>query len=107
MLADDRRGSHMGNNTDFEATDYFRDDSLFEDPYPFFDFLRERKGPVWIDPRYNVAMVTGHEEEFAALRDHDTFSSINAPTGPFPGLPVQVDGDDATAAIDAHREQMP
>src|SRR5262245_50894315 len=52
-------------------------------------------------------MVTGHDEELAVLRDHETFSSINAPSGPFPGLAVAVEGDDASSAIDRSREQMP
>jgi cytochrome P450 len=92
---------------DFEGVDFFSDESLFDDPYPYFAHLREHKGPVWIEPVYGVAMVTGHDEELAVLRDHETFSSINAPSGPFPGLPCAVEGDDATAAIDRFRDQMP
>src|SRR5262245_15678712 len=65
--------------SDFEAVDFFSDVSLFDDPYPYFDHLREQNGPVWIEPVYGVAMVTGHDEEVAVLRDHETFSSINAP----------------------------
>jgi len=41
------------------------------------------------------------------LRDHDTYSSCNAPTGPFPGLPVAPEGDDATAVIEQFRDQLP
>ena len=91
----------------FDGVDFFSDTSLFDDPYPYFDYVREQMGPVWIEPVYGVAMVTGHDEELAVLRDHETFSSINAPSGPFPGLPVAVDGDDATAVIDRCRDQMP
>ena len=91
----------------FEGVDFFSDESLHDDPYPFLDHLRETRGPVWIEPTYGVAMVTGHDEEVAVLRDHQTFSSINAPTGPFPGLPEPVEGDDANAVIDRCREQMP
>ena len=92
---------------DFEGIDFFSDESLFDDPYPYFEQLRQQKGSVWIEPVYGVAMVTGHDEELAVLRDHQTFSSINAPSGPFPGLPVAVDGDDATPTIDRYRDQMP
>ncbi len=90
-----------------EGIDFFSEQSLFDDPYPYFERLREQNGPVWIEPVYGVAMVTGHDEELAVLRDHETFSSLNAPTGPFPGLPVAVEGDDATSAMEQSRDQMP
>ena len=91
----------------FEGVDFFVDESLFDDPYPYFEYLRERKGPVWIDHRYNMAVVTGHDEEVAVLRDNETFSSCNAPAGPFAPLPVEVEGDDAGPIIDRYRDQMP
>jgi cytochrome P450 family 150 subfamily A5 len=91
----------------FEGVDFFSDTGLIDDPYPYFAFLRDQKGPVWMEPQYGVAIVTGHLEAMAVLRDHDTFSSCNAPTGPFPGLPVAPEGDDATSIIDEHRDQLP
>jgi cytochrome P450 len=91
----------------YEGVDFFSDGSLIEDPYPYFDFLRKEKGPVWIEPQYGVAIVTGHPEAMTVLRDPDTFSSCNAPTGPFPGFPVAPEGDDATAVIEEYREQLP
>jgi cytochrome P450 len=91
----------------FEGVDFFSDNSLIDDPYPYFDFLREQKGPVWIEPQNNVAIVSGHAEAMAVLRDHETFSSCNAPTGPFPGLPVAPEGDDATSLIEEYRDQLP
>ena len=93
--------------TNFEITDFFTDDSLFDDPYPYWEYIRTHKGPVWIDSRYNLAVVTGHEEEVEVLRDHATYSSCNAPTGPFPGLPVLVEGDDANPLIEEHRSEFP
>jgi cytochrome P450 family 150 subfamily A5 len=91
----------------FEAIDFFVDESLFDDPYPYFEYLRETRGPVWIDDRYNMAVVTGHDEEVAVLRDNETFSSCNSPAGPFAALPVEVEGDDAGPVIDQYRDQMP
>src|SRR5271163_4880751 len=99
------RDSDMATN--FEITDFFTDDSLFDDPYPYWEYIRTHKGPVWIDSRYNLAVVTGHEEEVEVLRDHATYSSCNAPTGPFPGLPVLVEGDDANPLIEEHRSEFP
>jgi cytochrome P450 len=95
-----------GGTLQFEEVDFFSEPSLFDDPYPYFDYLREHKGPVWIEPVYRVAMITGHDEELAVLRDHDAFSSLNAPSGPFAGLPA-VSGDDATEVMERCREQMP
>lgn len=91
----------------FDDTDFFVDDTLFDDPYPYYEFVRDHRGPVWIDPHYDMAVVTGHDEEVAVLRDHATFSSCNSPTGPFPGLPVPVEGDDADPVIEAHRTELP
>ena len=36
-----------------------------------------------------------------------TFSSCNAVTGPFPGFPVPLVGDDVSDLIDEHRDQLP
>jgi cytochrome P450 len=91
----------------FDGTDFFADEALFDDPYPYFEYLRGERGPVWIDDRYHVAVVTGHDEEMAVLRDPSLFSSCNSPTGPFPGLPVEVVGDDADPVIEAHRGELP
>ena len=91
----------------FDTADFFLDEDLFDDPYPYWEHVREHRGPVWLDERYRTAVVTGHEEEVAVLRDHATFSSCNSPTGPFPGLPVPVEGDDADPVIDAHRTELP
>ena len=91
----------------FEGVDFFSDTGLIDDPYPYFDYLREQKGSVWLDPQYATAYVTGHEEAMAVLRDPDAFSSCNAPTGPFPGLPVAPEGDDATSLIEQYRDQLP
>ncbi len=92
---------------DFEHTDFFVDESLFDDPYQYWEYVRAHRGPVWLDPRHNLAVVVGHEEEVQVLHDHSTFSSCNAPTGPFPGLPVEVEGDDADPVIDEHRAELP
>jgi cytochrome P450 family 150 subfamily A5 len=92
---------------DFETVDFFTDLSIIDDPYPYFDFLRESRGPVWIDDRYKLAVVSGHAEALEVYRDGDLFSSCNAATGPFTGIPVEPDGDDAGPIIDRCRAQMP
>jgi len=89
-----------------EAIDFFRDDGLVGDPYPFFEDLRSRC-PVQREPHHGVVMVTGYEEAIAVYHDVDTFSSCNSVTGPFPGFPVPLEGDDVSEAIEAHRDELP
>jgi cytochrome P450 len=92
--------------TAFEDVDFFSDLTIVDDPYPYFDWIRA-KGPVWIDPRLNVAVVTGHAEAIEVYRDGELFSSCNSPTGPFPGLPEPVEDDDAGPVMDRCRDQLP
>jgi cytochrome P450 len=86
--------------------DFFRDPSLVGDPYPYFDELRSRC-PVQREDHHDVVMVTGYEEALAVYHDTDVFSSCVAVTGPFPGFPVPMDGDDVTDLIEQHRDDLP
>ena len=52
-------------------------------------------------------MVTGYDEAIAVYNDTDTFSSCNSPTGPFPGFPVPLEGDDVNALIEQYRGALP
>src|SRR3954452_5369008 len=52
-------------------------------------------------------MVTGYEEACAVYQDHETFSSANSVTGPFPGFPEPLVGDDVSDQIDAQRDALP
>ncbi len=96
----------MSENTDFDAIDFFRDNTLIQDPYPYFDHLRERC-PVTVESHHNVMMVTGYDEACAIYADAENFSSCNAVTGPFPGFPVPLQGDDVSELIAAHRDELP
>lgn len=91
---------------DFDACDYFTDQSLVPDPHPYFDHLRS-KAPVVREPHYGVLAITGYDEASTVLKDTDTFSSCIAVAGPFPPLPFTPDGDDITDQITAHRSSMP
>ncbi|HEV3451771.1 MAG TPA: cytochrome P450 [Acidimicrobiia bacterium] len=92
--------------TDIDTIDFFRDESLLPDPYPYFDELRARC-PIQREPHHGVVMVTGYEEALAVYHDIDTFSSCNSVTGPFPGFPVPLEGDDVSGLIEAHRDELP
>ncbi|GAA4810816.1 cytochrome P450 [Streptomyces ziwulingensis] len=86
--------------------DFFRDDALVADPYPYLDELRARC-PVQREPHHGVMMVTGYEEAVEVLQDPRTFSSCLSVTGPFPGFPVPLEGDDVSDLIARHRDELP
>lgn len=96
----------MGEAVDFETIDFFRDDSLIPDPYPYFDYLRA-KCPVQLEPHHNVVMVTGYDEACEIYSDAETFSSCLSVSGPFPGFPVPLVGDDVSDLIEQHRDELP
>ena len=93
-------------SADYDAIDFFRGDELVEDPYPYFDWLRDQC-PVRREPSQGVYMVTGYDEACAVYTDTDTFSSCNSVTGPFPGFPVPLAGDDVSDLIEEHRNELP
>jgi cytochrome P450 family 150 subfamily A5 len=91
---------------DPDAIDFFRDPAPVQDPFPYFDALRERC-PVRREPHHDVVMVTGYEEAVAVYHDTETFSSCNSVSGPFPGFSEPLVGDDIGAFIEAHRDELP
>lgn len=91
---------------DYEARDFFRDEGLVTDPNPYYDAMRERC-PVRREPHHDVVMVTGYTEAGEVLHDSETFSSCISVTGPFPGFPVPLEGDDVTDLIEQHRDDLP
>jgi cytochrome P450 family 150 subfamily A5 len=92
--------------TDLESMDFFRDDTLVADPYPYFEALR-KKCPVHREPHHDVVMVSGYDEAVAVLGDATNFSSCMSVTGPFPGFPVPLEGDDVSDLIAQHRDEIP
>ena len=90
---------------DFETVDFFTDQSLIPDPYPYFDHLRSTC-PVLPGSSRGVVAVTGHEEALAVYKD-TAFSACVSVAGPFSGLPFEPDGDDIGALIEQHRDQIP
>ena len=91
---------------EFETIDFFRGNELVVDPYPYFDYLRD-KCPVQPEPHHDVVMVTGYDEAVSVYTNTATFSSCNAVTGPFPGFPVPLEGDDVSDLIEQHRDELP
>ena len=89
-----------------ETIDFFRDPDVAQDPYEYWEALRAR-GPIVHEPFHDVWMVTGYEEAVAIYHDQAAWSSCTAVTGPFPGFPVPLEGDDITQLIEDHREELP
>jgi cytochrome P450 len=93
-------------NPDFETIDFFHARPVYQNPYPYFEYLREH-GPVWREPRRGVVMVTGFEEAMAVYNDPATFSSCNTVAGPFAEWPVPIEGDDISEIIEQYRDGLP
>src|SRR4051795_4328193 len=89
-----------------QTVEFFSDPSLVEDPYAYFDELREAS-PVLPLPHLGVVAVTGYEEAVEVYRDPDSFSSCNSVIGPFATFPVPLEGDDIGEVIDHYRDQLP
>ncbi len=92
--------------TDWRTIDYFNDESLVEDPYPYLDELRSAC-PVLPLPHLGVVAVTGYDEISEAYHDTDSFSSCNSVVGPFAQFPVPLEGDQVGEIIDRYRDQLP
>jgi cytochrome P450 len=93
-------------SSEFDSIDFFRARPLYQDPYPYYDYLREH-GPVWREPHHDVVMVTGYDEAIAVLNDTGTFSNCNTVAGPFAKFPVPLKGDDISAVIEEYRDLLP
>jgi cytochrome P450 len=91
---------------DIDSIDFFADQSLVEDPYPYFEALRA-KCPVLPLPHLGIVAVTGYDEASEVYRDPYTFSSCNSVIGPFATFPVPLEGDDVSAIIDEYRDALP
>jgi len=92
--------------TDWTTINYFDDDALVEDPYPYFEELRAQC-PVLALPHLGVVAVTGYDEANDVYRDTEAFSSCNSVIGPFASFPVPLEGDDVTDIVARYRDQLP
>ena len=92
--------------TELENQNFFTDQDLVADPFGYFDRLRSLC-PVHREPHHNVMMVTGYNEAIEIYHDSDGFSSCNSVSGPFPGFPVPLAGDDVSDLIEEHRDKLP
>ena len=92
--------------TDFDQVDIFTDETLIEDPYPYFEHLRAQC-PVVALPHHGATVgVTGYDEAMTVYRDPETYSSVNSAAGPFLPLPGEPEGDDVSELIETHRDNL-
>ncbi|HVX17780.1 MAG TPA: cytochrome P450 [Acidimicrobiales bacterium] len=91
---------------DWKTIDFFTDQSLVEDPYPYFDELRS-ECPVLALPHLGVVAVSGYDEAADVYREPEAFSSCNSVIGPYATFPVPLDGDDVGAIVAEYRDQLP
>ncbi|MET8207702.1 cytochrome P450 [Streptomyces sp. NPDC005373] len=96
----------MKHAEDAEAADFFRDEEAVADPYPYFEALRG-KCPVQRERHHDVVMITGYNEAVEVYNDTERFSACVSVTGPFPGFPVPLEGDDISELIERHRDELP
>jgi cytochrome P450 family 150 subfamily A5 len=94
----------MTDETKVEERDFFRDQSLFVNPYPYYDSIRSQC-PVQRERHHDVVMVTGFEEAIEVYTDQANWSNCNTVAGP--GFPVPLEGDDVSELIDRHRDELP
>lgn len=92
--------------TDLKDTNFFRDRSVQDEPYGYFDAVRAAS-PVWQEPHHGVFLVTGHDEALEVYNDSKSFSSCNVVIGPFARFPEPFEGDDVTEVIERHRDLLP
>jgi len=91
---------------DFDTVDYFRARPLYQDPYPYYEWLRSH-GPVWREPKHGIVMVTGYDEAISVYHNPAVFSNCNTVAGPFTPFPVPLEGDDITDIIEEYRDTLP
>ena len=102
--------------TGFGKVNFFADRAVQDDPYPYFDWVREQ-GPVWQEPRHGMFVITGHQEAMEVYSDPATFppdaapsgtwSSCNVASGAFAKFSVPVEGDDISDIIQKCRHELP
>ena len=91
---------------DYDLVDFFSDETLLEDPYPYYEHLRSQC-PVLPTAHHGVVAVSGYEEASAIYLNPDGFSSCNSVVGPFATFPVALEGDDVGPIIERYRDQLP
>jgi len=102
--------------SEFENVNFFTNRSIQDDPYAYFDWVRQQ-GPVWREPHYGLFIITGHPEAMTVYGDpatfppndppSGTFSSCNVVSGSFVKFSIPLEGDDVSDIITKCRNELP
>ena len=92
--------------SDFNSLQFFSDESLLVDPYPYYADQRSQC-PVRFDEQQGILALTGYDAAMDVYHNTESFSACNTVIGPFSPLPFQPSGDDITEQIAEHRPEMP
>ena len=76
----------------YADVDWFTDGSVVDDPYPYYRYLRDERGPVWIEPVHGVAVVTGHDEALAVVPRPRDVLVVQRAVGSVPRAPLRTRG---------------
>lgn len=87
-------------NKSLDDYDIFGPDPGIEDPYAFYELVREAS-PAYREPRHGAYLVTGYDDIVEISRNTDVFSSLPVVSGPFTSFTLPAD---ATSPEDAIRE---
>lgn len=96
----------FGAAAEIDSVNFFANKEILDAPYDYLAALRS-ECPVRRETHHDVVMVTGHAEALAIYNDTEHFSSCTSVTGPFPGLPGPLEGDDISDIIAAHADELP
>jgi hypothetical protein len=61
--------------TDLASVDYFSDGEIAQDPFEYFDHLRNTN-PVFREPNYGVVVVTGYQEVVEGFKNSEALSAV-------------------------------
>jgi cytochrome P450 family 150 subfamily A5 len=102
--------------SDFETASFFSDTAIQDDPYPYFDWMREQS-PVFQEGAHGMFVITGHPEAMTIYGDPATFPEDDAPSGTFSScnvvcgslmsFSVPMEGDDVSDFIIKYRHELP
>jgi cytochrome P450 len=86
--------------------DFFTDPALVQDPNPYYAALH-RLGPVVREPHRGVFLVSGLEEILSVYANHEDFSAVISPLGPFTKLPERAEGETVADVVAHRRHEIP
>ncbi len=94
-------------SSEFDAIDFFRTKALYQDPYPYYEYLRDQ-GPVWREPHHGVFMVTGYARGDGGVPGHArrsrraTRSAVRSPSSR-----CRSSATTSRALIEEYRDELP